>query len=79
MHKLKPDFKCAVVLQNGMANPSTKERDEITAMKEDGDQLETTYTEINDESLVSCMSACLKCCAQRTITQSCPSLLISNI
>jgi hypothetical protein len=42
-------------------------------MKEDGNQLETTSTEIDDESMVSCMSACLKCCAQRTITQSCPS------
>jgi hypothetical protein len=73
MHKLKPAFECAVVLPNCMASPITIKFDEVTAMKEDGNQLETTSTEINDESMVSCMSACLKCCAQRTITQSYPS------
>jgi hypothetical protein len=67
-----------VVLQNCMANSTTMKWDELILVKEEGDQLETTSTEINDESLVSCMSACIKCCAQRTFTQSCPSLLISN-
>ena len=53
--------------------------DEITVIKEEGDQLETTSTELDNECSVSCMSACLQCCAQHVDTQSCPSLLMSNI
>lgn len=74
-----------MVLQNYMAYSTTMKcdeltvvKDEVTDVKEEGDQLETTSTEIYDEPLVSCMSACLKCCTQRIFTQSCPSLLISN-
>jgi hypothetical protein len=59
--------------------PYSAKLDDATVVKEEGDQFETKSTERNNDTLVSCMSACLKCCAQRTDTQSCPCLLMSNI
>jgi len=45
--------------------------EEVSVVKEEGDPEPTTFTEIQNESVVSCMYACVQCCAQRTDTQSC--------
>jgi len=51
--------------------PEPVKVEEVSVVKEEDNLEPTTFTEIQNESAVSCMSVCLQCCAQRTDTQSC--------
>ena len=54
--------------------PEPVKVEEVSVVKEEEDPELTTFTNIQNESAISCISVCLQGCTQCTDTQSCLSL-----
>jgi hypothetical protein len=52
-------------------DPEPVKVEEVSVVKQKEDPEPTTFTEIQNEPAVICMSRCSQCCAQHTETQGC--------